>query len=476
MSKNLETQSLPLGEERALEVIEFALKESGADATEVVIRGENTNLTRFTGLAIHQNVTENTHQVLFRTIWDGRVVIVESNDLSKEATRKALLRSEKLAAEVTPSATLPDFDYAAKSSREYDVVTFSQSTASCGPEDRAQVVDRVCGVFRRCGVNGAGNIRVRLLELAVGNSSGLRRYAPFSIVALVVVALDETNNSSGYQNWIGRDIESMDAEGLAYEVATKCLMGRNPKVIEAQPMVAILEPPAVAQLLFHVNFRSLGVFGAKSAGNSESIIFENLGKRITSPEISICDDMAADGLVPMPFDYEGVDKKRLELIQNGVASGIAHDLISSSEFGQTPTGHAQTPGINPETGNEFGPSPQHMVMEAGSSSVSDLIESTEYGVLVSRIHGFVSPLSGKEGYMAGTTRDGLFLIESGRIAGPIRNFRWMDRIFSAFETVDGISRERKVQFTDELWFPTMALVPTIKLGKFNFVDVQRWSE
>ena len=475
MSKNLEIQSLPLGEERALEVIEFALKESGADATEVVIRGENTNLTRFTGLAMHQNVTENNHQVLFRTIWGGRVVIVESNDLSKEATRKALLRSEKLAAEVTPSATLPDFDYAAKSSREYDVVTFSQSTASCGPEDRAQIVDRVCGVFRRCGVNGAGNIRVRLLELAVGNSSGLRRYAPSSIVALVVVALDETNNSSGYQNWIGRDIESMNPEGLAYEVAIKCLMGRNPKVLEARPMVAILESPAVAQLLFHLNFRSLGVFGAKSAGNRDSIVFDHLGKRITSPDISIYDDMRADGLVPMPFDYEGVEKKRLELIKGGMASGIAHDLTSASKLDQTPTGHAQLP-INRETGGEFGPSPQHLVMEAGSSSVSDLIESTEYGVLVSRIHGFVSPLSGKEGYMAGTTRDGLFLIESGRIAGPIRNFRWMDRIFSAFETVDGISRERKVQFTDELWFPTMALVPTIKLGRFNFVDVQRWSE
>jgi predicted Zn-dependent protease len=476
MIKNLEAQSLPLGEERASEVIEFALKESGADATEVVIRGENTNLTRFTNLAMHQNVTENTCQILFRTIWDGRVVIVESNDLSKEATRRALLRSEKLAAEASPRAILPDFDYAAESSRECDVITLSESTASCGPQDRARGVDRVCRVFRRCGVNGAGNIRVRLLELAVGNSSGLRRYAPFSIVALVVVAMDEANKSSGYQNWIGRDIERMDPEGLAQEVTIKCLMGRNPRIIEPRPMVAILEPPAVAQLLFHLNFRSLGVFGAKSARNSDSIIFENLGEMITSSKISIYDDMRADGFVPMPFDYEGVEKKRLDLVKDGVASGIAHDLTSASEFDELPTGHAQLPGINPETGGEFGPSPQHLVMEAGSNPVSELIASTEYGVLVSRIHGFVSPLSGKQGYMAGTTRDGVFLIENGEISGPIRNLRWMDRIFSAFETVEGISRERKVQFTDELWFPTSALVPTIKLQEFNFVDTQRWSE
>lgn len=476
MNNDIETQSLPLGEQRTLETIEFALKESKADATEVVIQAENTSLTRFTGLSIHQNLTENTSQILLRTIWDGKVVSVASNDLSKEATRNALLRSEMLATETTSSITPPDFDYAARSSEEHDMNTFSQSTASCGPKDRAQIVNQACEVFRKCGVNGAGNVRIHLSELAVGNSFGLRRYAPFSIIALVVVALDENSNSSGYQNWVGRDIESMDTRRMAHEVAIKCLMGRNPIVIEAQPMTAILEPPAVAQLLFHMNFRSLGVFGAKSARNSDSIIFENLGKRITSPEISIYDDLTTDGFVPMPFDYEGINKKRLDLVRNGVAKGIAHDLVSSVEFGTKPTGHAQTPGINPETGTEFGPSPQHLVMEAGKSSVSELIESTEYGVLVSRIHGFVSPLSGKEGYMAGTTRDGLFMIKDGKIVGPIRNFRWMEHIFSAFETVEGISRDRKVQFTDELWFPTMALVPTLKLGKFNFVDVQRWSD
>ena len=176
----------------------------------------------------------------------------------------------------------------------------------------------------------------------------------------------------------------------------------------------------------------------------------------------------------MPFDCEGVDKRQLDLVASGVARGIAHDLSSAARFGVAPTGHAQPPGLNAETGSDFGPTPLHLVMEPGDSSVAELIESTEYGVLVSRIHGFVSPLSSKSGYMAGTTRDGLFLIENGRITGPIRNFRWMDRIFSAFSTVEGISKERRIQFTDELWFPLFALVPTVKLGSFNFVDTQRW--
>ena len=464
---------MPLGEDQALEAVEFGLQASPADATEVLVLAENTDLTRFANLAIHQNVTETQYQIYFRTVWDGRLVVVKGNDLSEEAVKKALLRSEELAATVTPSAALPDFAYpvgSAATDGRQGVVTFNPATANCGAEERAQIVDRVCSVFRSCGVGGAGNVRVRLLEMAVGNSAGLRRYAPFSIIALVAVALDAANNSSGYNTWIGRDIEAMDAESLARQAAVKCLMGRRPKLIEARPMTAILEPPAVAQLFFHLNFRSLGVWGAQSASNRDNIVYDNLGERITASDISVYDEMMTDGLAPMPFDYEGVDKQRLDLIVNGVAKGIAHDLTSAAKFGHAPTGHAQMPG------NEFGPSPQHLVIEGGDSSVSDLIESTEYGVLVSRIHGFVSPLSGKEGHMAGTTRDGLFLVENGRVSGPIRNFRWMDRMFSAFETVEGISRERKVQFTDELWFPTCVVAPTIKLGRFNFIDVQRWTE
>jgi len=464
---------MPLGEDQAMETIELGSQASPADATEVLIMAENTDLTRFANLAIHQNVTETQYQIYFRTVWDGRLVIVKGNDLSKDAVKRALLRSAELAATVSPSAALPDFAYplnSAANDERRGVDTFNPATAGCGAEGRARIVDRVCNLFRSCGVNGAGNVRVRRLEMAVGNSAGLRRYAPFSIIALVAVALDAANNASGYNAWIGRDIEALDAEDLARQAAVKCLMGRRPKLIEARPMTAILEPPAVAQLFFHLNFRSLGVWGAQSASNRDNIVFDNLGRQITAETVTVYDEMMTEGLPPMPFDYEGVDKQRLDLIVNGVAKGIAHDLTSAASFGHAPTGHAQMPA------NEFGPSPQHLVIEGGESSVSELIESTEYGVLVSRFHGFVSPLSGKEGHMAGTTRDGLFLVENGCISSPIRNFRWMDRMFSAFETVEGISKERKVQFTDELWFPTCVVAPTIKLGRFNFIDVQRWTE
>ena len=255
---------MPLGEDQALEAIEFGLQVSPADATEVLVLAENTDLTRFANLAIHQNVAETQYQIYFRTVWDGRLVVVKGNDLSEEATKKALLRSEELAATVSPSAALPDFAHPVQSAAtdgRQDVVTFNPATANCGAEERAHIVDRVCNVFRSCGVSGAGNVRVRRLEMAVGNSAGLRRYAPFSIIALVAVALDAANNASGYNTWIGRDIEAMDAESSAMHAAVKCLMGRRPKLIEARPMTAILEPPAVRAAVLPLEFQEPGRLG-----------------------------------------------------------------------------------------------------------------------------------------------------------------------------------------------------------------------
>jgi len=470
-TQNGSVKMLP-GRERSQELVELGLRESTADSTEVLIRSELTELTRFTDLAIHQNVAERHCELFLRTIWGRRVVVVESGDVSPAGIRAALRRSQELAQVVAPSTNPPDFGATrAMGDRATGErpVTFNQATASCGPTERAAIVDRICGVFRRMGVNGAGNVRVQQFELAVGNSAGLRRYAPYSMIALVLTAFDRENLASGFQNWMGRDIERMDPEGLARQAAIKCMMGRRPKSLEARPMTAILEPAAVAQLLFHLNYRSLGVFGAQSAGLRQNIIFDNLGRKITGASISITDDPATEGFVPMPFDCEGVDRQRLELISKGIATGIVHDLTTAAAFGRPSTGHAQTPG------DESGPLPQHLVMDGGSMPVSEMIETTEYGVLVSRIHGFVLPISGKQGALAGTTRDGLFLIEKGRITGPIRNFRWMEAVFSALDTVEGISPERTVQFQEEhLWLPAFVLAPTVKLGRFNFVDAQRW--
>lgn len=449
--------------------IEWVMAHSGADATFATVFTEETRLTRMAGLTVHQHVGEVTRRIYLRTVWQGREVEVNGDDLSEKGLQRLLSKSWDLAA-TGRAAKAKALESHGGGRESFDVSEEAARVADLTDTDRALLLLRMRDVFRRAGVDGAGNVKQQVATLAYGDSAGARRFAAIPSLSAVAVGLDLDNLASGYQSWAGSDVASFDPEGMATKAAIRCLLGRRPRLVEPTDLPVILEPAAVAQLLFHLNFRSLGLFGASSAIRKQNVVYDNLGWKLTSERFTLVDDFRAPGMVRVPFDFEGRDRKRLEIVVAGVANEIAHDVGTAAVLGAESTGHAL-----PKTAG-FGPSPQHLALEAGDTSVADMIASMDLGILVSRIHGFVSPLSGKQGFLSGTTRDGVFLVEKGSIAAPIRNLRWRDRIFDAFGTISAVSREREMHFTDELLFPTQTLVPTIRLERFNFVDAQRWSE
>lgn len=463
----------------ASEAVARAVAVSPADMTTATVFSEQTSLTRMAGLRVHQHVTEITRRIYVRAVWDGREAHVHGDDLSESGIERLLLRSREAAAQGR-KATLPGELATSSAARQMSVASSTSGSArdaeaasaiaDLTDRDRTLMLLQMRDVFRRSGTDGAGNVKQQLATLAYGDSTGARRIASFPNLSVISVALDAVANASGYQCWAGGDLQLLDIEELAGKAAIRCLLGRHPKLTEPESVPVILEPAAVAQLLFHLNFRSLGLFGARSAIRKQNIVYDHIGQQLTSKHVTLVDDTHATGMIRVPFDFEGLDRVRLPLIEAGVVQGIAHDLSTARTLGASSTGHALPKAAG------TGPTPQHLVMAAGDTSAADIIASTERGLLVSRLHGFVSPLSGKQGFLSGTTRDGVFLVERGKITTPIRNLRWRDRIFEAFSRIDAVSTEREMHFTDELPFPTQTLVPTVRLSGFNFVDAQRWAE
>ena len=56
------------GRERALEILEAAVRQSPADATEIVLLRDRTALTRFANSEIHQNVSQDNTRVSVRAV------------------------------------------------------------------------------------------------------------------------------------------------------------------------------------------------------------------------------------------------------------------------------------------------------------------------------------------------------------------------------------------------------------------------
>jgi len=201
-------------------------------------------------------------------------------------------------------------------------------------------------------------------------------------------------------------------------------------------------------------------FGAMALQEGRSFMSGKLGQQIVDSRISIWDDgLSPDGL-PLPFDFEGVPKQRVDLIKEGVANGVVYDSYrAGKEEDKTSTGHA-LPAPNP-----FGPMPINTFFAPGNATLEEMIASTERGLYITRFH-YTRPAEPTKVVITGMTRDGTFLIENGEIAYPVKNLRFTQSYLEALNQVAMIGRQPRLL----LGLANIARdnVPALKLNKFTF--------
>ena len=159
----------------------------------------------------------------------------------------------------------------------------------------------------------------------------------------------------------------------------------------------------------------------------------------------------------MGFDAEGVSKQRLSLLDAGVCRDLAFDAQTAARAGATSTGHG-LPAPNP-----YGPFPTNLVMSAGDASLDDMVGGLDRGLLVTRFH-YTNPVHGKRVIITGMTRDGTFLVEGGRIVGPVRNLRFTMSYLDALANVEAVSRERRCI----RGLLGGSVVPSLRVSSFSF--------
>jgi PmbA protein len=82
-----------LGPEKMREIAQRVLDHSCADQTEVLLLGEDTQLTRFANSRIHQNVAERNLEVRVRAVSEKKVGVATVNDLSDMALQQVALQA-----------------------------------------------------------------------------------------------------------------------------------------------------------------------------------------------------------------------------------------------------------------------------------------------------------------------------------------------------------------------------------------------
>jgi PmbA protein len=436
-----------LGETKALELLDAALAACDCDQAEAILSLQDSALTRFADSVIHQNVAEVNAMISVRAVLGKRVGCARGNQLDPDEVQAVARRALDLArvsAEDEKFVSLP------KPRPIPDVTSFADATAASTPEQRAAAARAIAAIAAEHGCRASGALSAESAEIAVANSLGIRAYAPATEASLVTVVADD--GSSGYAEWRGMDIAQLDAESVARTAARKCVEGRDPCALDPGDYTVVLEPPAVGDMLFMLAYMGMG---AMAFQEGRSFLSERIGEKITGDNITIWDDAADPRGIASAFDWEGVPRQKVTIIENGVARGPVYDAYTAHKEGKQSTGHAFP------APNVYGPLPTHLFLQPGGATVDDMVASTERGVLVTRFH-YTNIVHEKHTIFTGMTRDGTFLIENGKVTRSISNFRFTQPILEALASVDMIGKAGQLV--------EYAYVPALKISKFSFTS------
>jgi PmbA protein len=445
-----------LTEGDAKAVLEKALEMTDADEAEASIGGGNFALTRFANNIIHQNVAEEKYELSIRVAYGKRTARATTSSLEDEFIRRAVISAQEMAKQSSP---LPDLLSPAEPSGRPRKDCYRESTARAEARARASMAKAVIDKCDEQGLSAAG-----IASTAEGSFGEYGEIPPFAIMntnslfvyqRLTKAAFSTTVHADGSSGWAAAtsdDVRRVDAEALADRAVDKAIKGRDPVPLEPGRYTVVLEPEAVANLLW---FLTEG-FGALAVSEGRSFLSGKMGEPIVGENVTIRDDVYHRLHIGAPFDCEGVRKKTVDLINSGVSCGVVHDRATAKAAGTEPTGHG-LPVPNTE-----GPIPSHLVMESESKSESldKLISSVDRGVLVTRFWytRVVDPI---KVIITGMTRDGTFLIENGAVSRPVMNMRFNQNVLDMLKNVDGMTEQ------------TMAsdlVVPGIRAHQFNFTS------
>jgi predicted Zn-dependent protease len=433
-------------------ILEHALGLAEGRQAEAVYTARDASLTRFAGSHIHQNVSEHDASVRFRVMDEGRTGVAGTNRLDPEGLREMVERAMAVCrhARANPTAVgLADPGVGTADSE----LGFVTATADSPPELRAEGARSVIEAARDGHLTASGAFSTESGTLAVANSTGLySRHA--STQAKLLTVMTAPDGASGYAQATSADVNAIDASAVGQEAAGKASRSSDPIDLPPGEYPVVLEEYAVATILEYLSWTSFSALALE-----ERRTFMELGTQVMGRNVSIWDDGQDPSGMPAAIDYEGVAKRRVDLISEGVATAFVHDTATARRAGVQSTGHGLP------APNTFGPLAWNLFMAPGSGSKDGMVAGIERGIWVTRFH-YVNIVHPRRAVLTGMTKDGTFLIEDGRITRPVRNLRFTQAIPEAFQRISAISAETRLVAPE--YSGVMARVPALRIDNFTF--------
>jgi PmbA protein len=439
-------------EKEARKLSDSILNRCKGNSAELTLQFYDSALTRFANNIIHQNVAERDAELTLRFFF-GKHIGAATTNRTDEAGLDQLVERARENAKTSPED--PNYPGLPEPEAFQRVSSWDQSTADYSPELRAMAVGSVCKMAVEKGLNASGAFSTGSAELVVANTNGVFTYHSQTNADFQTVVMSD--DSSGRAQGSAWKVNELNVEGLGKDAINTAARGHNPVKIDPGEYTVVVEHYVTEDLVNSLNFYGIG---AQSVLEGRSWMNDRIGKQVMSPLVSIWDDGLDVHGSPLPFDFEGVPKQRVDIVKEGVVISPVYDRYSGAMMGKPSTGHA-----TPITFRSFGPLAMNLFMATGDKTVEELIASTDRGLYINRFW-YTRLVHPRECVITGMTRDGVFMIENGEITHPVKNLRYTMPYVQALANVEAVGKDAHLLVGE--FGGTGSCIPALKIRGFTF--------
>jgi predicted Zn-dependent protease len=445
---------------------EKILSYSRAPECELIVEATENGHTRFAANDVTTAGSSRDFAIAITSRGDGRSGTARVSDTDEAALRQAVARSEELmrAASVDPEAVPP------LGPQNYPTIRgFHDETRRAGATQRKEGVAAALTLARGKGLSASGFSETTARWSATANKKGNFGYNAATAASFSTTMRTTDGTGSG---WAGGDsprFSKLPAARLAEQAAKKAVDSAKPQTVDPGRYTVILEPQAVADLLGNIG----NSFARRAADEGRSFLSKpgggnRQGEKIFHESVTIRSDPFDERVPGRPWagpggtggggggggflgfggfgsaGFAGLPVRRTTWVEKGVVKTLSVDRYWAAKSNLEPL-----------------PFSSSLILEGGSGSVADLIAGAERALLITRFW-YIRSVNPQNLLVTGLTRDGVWLVEKGKVTGPVTNFRFNDSALNLLKNVEAMSAP--VPTTETL------VVPAIRSRDFLFTS------
>jgi predicted Zn-dependent protease len=436
-----------LSREEARKLIDRVLKHSQFPDCEVSVEWSEHVYVRFANNGITTSGLARRHEIVVSSTKERRTGEARTSEIDDASLSAAVRRSEAIAAMAPPNEEwvepLGEQEYPALP--EPDPDTMTARSPLMVPHIRV-IVEKA----KEKGLVAAGFFERLTRVHAIANKRGNFGYHVTADASLSTTARTAAGDSSGWASRPSTTLHTINGAQLGAAAIEKCLEWRKPRRLEPGRYTVVLEPTATGDLARFVGL----AMSARDAEEGRSFLSIKgggtlLGQKLFPETVTLRTDPFDARFPSLPWSADGLPSRAITWIEKGVVKNLRYDRYWAQKSEKPPS-----------------PALGFPILEGSERSLSDLIAATERGLLVTRFW-YIRPVNPRTLQMTGLTRDGLFLIENGKIAGPVMNLRFNESPVEMLKRARMAGRAVRVRGAEG----SGMLAPALLVDDFTFTSV-----